>query len=184
MLYSSTCLGDGGGWQHFRAKLKKNNPKLHAGRRFMMNIQACKTPKQHVVQCLVSAEQKRGGCSCWSDRQRDERRNLSDGVAAGFRRAVGAREDDEEIETDLSSPRISKWWFNTVIRLWDFSRWLHQAGERKKKSILLFSQIQLLLPLPPRDVPLLSYVKGSVPTTSVSKLIHLSCGFGWRTFGR
>lgn len=75
---------------------------------FMMNIQACKNPKQHIVQCLVSAEQKRGGCSCRSDRQRDERGNLLDSVAVGLRRAVGAREDDEKIETDLSSPRISK----------------------------------------------------------------------------
>lgn len=76
--------------------------------RVTMNIQACKNPKQHIVECLVGAEQKRGDCSCRSDRQRDERGNLLDGVAAGLRRAVGAREDDEEIEADLSSPKISK----------------------------------------------------------------------------
>lgn len=71
----------------------------------MMNIQACKTPKQDIVQCLVSAEQKHDGCSCRSDGQRDERGNLLAGIAAGLRCAVRAREEDEEIETDLSSPR-------------------------------------------------------------------------------
>lgn len=74
----------------------------------MMNIQACKIPKQHIVQCLVSAEQKHDGCSCRSDGQRDERGHLLDGVAAGLRCAVRAREEDEEIETDLYSPKISK----------------------------------------------------------------------------
>lgn len=65
-----------------------------------------------------------------------------------------------------------------MIRLEDFSLWLHQAG--RGGSILLFSQILLLLPLPPRGVPLLSYVGGSVPARSVSKLIYVFCGFGAR----
>ena len=37
---------------------------------FMINIQACKLPKQHIVQSLVVAEQKHDGCSCGSDGQR------------------------------------------------------------------------------------------------------------------
>lgn len=73
----------------------------------MMNTQVCKIPKQHTVQCLVSAEQKHG-CSCGSDGQRDERGNLLGSVAAGLGCAVRAREEDEEIESDLSSPKISK----------------------------------------------------------------------------